>query len=94
MTQKFRDFKFSPDQYWSLNEYSATPFISYDAEAWGKYNIPKEKSFQIIGKDLLNDPAGLESYFMRQKDSWFYSGKAEKGKDPIIKKINQLKRSF
>ncbi|MFC4267638.1 carboxypeptidase-like regulatory domain-containing protein [Polaribacter marinivivus] len=91
-TQKFKDFKFSNKDYWSLNRYETNPYIFYDSIKWNQLGIKEDKDYYKIAIDLVESTSNLENHFKKFNNRWFFNTK--KNNYNSIKIIEELKLNF
>ncbi len=91
-TQKFKDFKFSNKDYWSLNRYETNPYIFYDSIKWNQLGVKEDEDYYKIAIDLVESTSNLENHFKKFNNRWFFNTK--KYNYNSIKIIEELKLNF
>nr|WP_298989634.1 carboxypeptidase-like regulatory domain-containing protein [uncultured Polaribacter sp.] len=91
-TQKFKDFKFSNKDYWSLNRYETNPYIFYDSIKWNQLGVKEDEDYYKIAIDLVESTSNLENHFKKFNNRWFFNTK--KNNYNSIKIIEELKLNF
>lgn len=92
LVQKFNNFEFSKEEYWSLNSYDHNPYIEYIPKEWKTKNIQIDMDYDKIASDLNADTITLEKQFVNYSGRWFF--KNVKGSELAKSKIKQLKQNF
>lgn len=92
LLQKFNDFKFNKDEYWSINDYNGNPYIDFNSEAWKTYNVIEDPDYVNVKSDLKSEEISLEEQFLLYSGRWFFLN--NKGSELAKTKINELKVNF
>ena len=94
LVQKFTDFSLTDQEYWNINSYSACPYINYLPNEWKKYNIPEDKDYATICKDLGKSPDEMGKHYLKFSGQWFCTKTASHQEKSVIELITNLKKRF
>jgi hypothetical protein len=47
LTQKFKEFNFSKEEYWAINDYNINPFVRFNSKIWNSFNIDSSKVLSV-----------------------------------------------
>jgi hypothetical protein len=70
LTQKFKDFKFSKEEYWAINTYDGNPYISFDTSTWDVQDL-QQTLINDVTKNLKSRGIDLRAEFKNYTDRWF-----------------------
>ncbi|AUP81175.1 carboxypeptidase-like regulatory domain-containing protein [Flavivirga eckloniae] len=94
ISQKFNEFKMTPDEYWGANAISRNPYIFYSPNEWQRLRIENDSKIDIINRDLAPKTT-LEIQYMNNSGKWFYpSNNSSSYKNQFLKKIKQVENKF
>jgi hypothetical protein len=92
LSQKFDEFPLTKSEYWSFNEFSHNPFMTYEPKEWLQKNIPADPDYKAIERDLVGPDSSLEEHFITNSGKWFFG--ADTSGERTQKKINDVRKHF
>jgi len=93
LIQKFDDFKFTPDEYWSLNTHVLKPFITYDANEWIDF-VPQKTTLYTTVKTAFSEQGIDLEEELKTYNNRYIQGSNARSKTEAQLKIKALKSNF